>query len=163
MERRFPATFSFQTTHERLRQMRIEELWILANVMLRPHTHHTIVSCRCHPTRNTDSPCFKTVQSYLAKVSDSRLVYEGDISECEPLHALNTNRLKELAEKVCPRLRDSACWRSGEFTQLLGETFLANSVHAHHFTVVVNAKLPMSKSRSLNNQKGPPRNFRKSL
>ena len=135
----------------------------MANVMLRPHTHHTIVSCRCHPTRNTDSPCFKTVQSYLAKVSDSRLVYEGDISECEPLHALNTNRLKELAEKVCPRLRDSACLRSGEITQLFGETFLANSVHAHHFTVVVNAKLPMSKSRSLNNQKGPPRNFRKSL
>ena len=24
----------------------------------------------------------------------------------------------ELAKKVCPRLSDSACWRSGEITQL---------------------------------------------
>ena len=35
----------------------------------------------------------------------------------------------ELAKKVCPGLRDSACCRSGEITQTVGHTFLANSVH----------------------------------
>ena len=33
----------------------------------------------------------------------------------------------ELAKKVCPRLRDSACWRSGEITQPRTNV-LANSV-----------------------------------
>ena len=29
----------------------------------------------------------------------------------------------ELAKKVCPRLRDSVFWRSGEITQPTGQTF----------------------------------------
>ena len=34
----------------------------------------------------------------------------------------------ELVKKVCPRLRDSACWRRGEITQPR-TIFLANSVY----------------------------------
>ena len=41
----------------------------------------------------------------------------------------------ELAKKVCPRLRDSACWRSGEITQPRTK-FLANSVQWCSISVV---------------------------
>ena len=34
-----------------------------------------------------------------------------------------------MAKKFCPRLRDSACWRSDKITQPVGQTFLANSVY----------------------------------
>ena len=57
----------------------------------------------------------------------------GPMPSCLYIHVLSI--YTELAKRACPRLRDSACWRSGDITQPMTK-FLANSIHSYCFVLV---------------------------
>ena len=77
-----------------------------------------MVKCEASPTSRVemcekiarDNPGFKIVPS-----SDDVDVIAGQGTIALELHEQVSQ--SELAKKVSPRLRDSACWRSGEITQ----------------------------------------------